>query len=69
MGAVRRREHHGPRIGQILTHVDFLDAQIGQLDDWLEALLAPSDDLPELVATIPGVSLRGAHVLPIPARS
>jgi transposase len=58
-----RREHHGLLIGQILTHVDFLDGQIAQLDVRLEELFAPFDDLPELVATIPGVSLRGAQVL------
>ncbi len=58
-----RREHHGLLIGQILTHVDFLDGQIAQLDARLEQLFAPFDDLPELVTTIPGVSLRGAQVL------
>ncbi len=58
-----RREHHGLLISQILTHVDFLDGQIGQLDERLEELFAPFDELPELVATIPGVSLRGAQVL------
>lgn len=63
LGGRFRREHHGLLIGQILTHVDFLDGQIDQLDDRLEQLFAPFDDLPELVATIPGVSLRGAQVL------
>lgn len=58
-----RREHHGLLIGQILTHVDFLDGQIAALDARLEELFTPFDDLPELVATIPGVSLRGAQVL------
>lgn len=58
-----RRDHHGLLIGQILTHVDFLDGQIAQLDARLEELFAPFGDLPELVATIPGVSLRGAQVL------
>lgn len=58
-----RRDHHGLLVGQILTHVDFLDGQIEQLDDRLEVLFAPFGDLPELVATIPGVSIRGAQVL------
>lgn len=58
-----RREHHGLLIGQILTHVDFLDEQIAELDERLEELFAPFGDLPELVATIPGVSVRGAQVL------
>ena len=55
-----RRDHHGLLVGQILTHVDFLDGQIEQLDDRLEVLFAPFGDLPELVATIPGVEDRDA---------
>ncbi|HEX9888636.1 MAG TPA: IS110 family transposase, partial [Nitriliruptorales bacterium] len=58
-----RREHHGLLIGQILTHIDFLHAQIAQLDGRLEELFAPFGDLVERVATIPGVSERGAQVL------
>ena len=58
-----RRDHHGLLIGQILTHVDFLDGQIAELDGRIEELLVPFGDLPELVDTIPGVSLRGAQVL------
>lgn len=58
-----RRDHHGLLIGQILTHLDFLDGQIAELDARIEELLAPFGDLPDLVATIPGVSVRGAQVL------
>lgn len=58
-----RREHHGLLLSQILTHVDFLDGQIAQLDARLEELFAPYGDLPELVATIPGVSVRSAQIL------
>lgn len=58
-----RREHHGLLIAHILAHVDFLEAQIGQLDDRLEELFAPFGDLVERAATIPGVSPRGAQVL------
>jgi transposase len=58
-----RRDHHGLLVGQILTHVDFLDGQIAELDERIEELFVPFGDLPELVATIPGVSIRGAQVL------
>jgi transposase len=58
-----RRAHHGLLIAHILAHVDFLDAQIESLDQRIEDLFAPFGDLVELVATIPGVSERGAQVL------
>jgi transposase len=58
-----RREHHGLLVAHILAHLDFLDAQIDQLDQRIEALLAPFAELVALVATIPGVSPRGAQVL------
>lgn len=58
-----RRDHHGLLVGQILTHLDFLDGQIDELDARIEELFVPFGDLPELVATIPGVSIRGAQVL------
>jgi transposase len=58
-----RREHHGLMVAHILAHIDFLDGQIGQLDGRLEELFAPFGDLVERVATIPGVSPRGAQVL------
>lgn len=58
-----RREHHGLLIGHILAHVDFLDAEIAQLDARLEELFAPFAELVDLVDGIPGVSRRGAQVL------
>lgn len=58
-----RREHHGLLVTHILAHVDFLDAEIAQLDDRITQLCAPISHLVELVATIPGVSERGAQVL------
>jgi transposase len=58
-----RREHHGLLVAHILAHLDFLDSQIDQLDERIGALLAPFAELVALVATIPGVSPRGAQVL------
>jgi transposase len=62
--AVRfRREHHGLLVTTSWPHVDFLDDQIAQLDERITQLCAPISHLVELVATIPGVSERGAQVL------
>lgn len=58
-----RRDHHGLLLGQLLVHIDFLDEQIGLLDARIQELVAPFADLVALVATIPGVSTRGAQVL------
>lgn len=58
-----RHEHHGLLIAHILAHVDFLDSEVEALDARLEELLRPVQELVEQVATIPGVSTRGAQVL------
>ena len=58
-----RREHHGLLLAHILAHLDFMDAQINGLDARITELCAPIAHLVELVATIPGVSVRGAQVL------
>ena len=58
-----RREHHGLLLAHILAHMDFLDGQIDELDTRIETLFVPFDDLPELVATTPGVSIRGAQAI------
>ncbi len=58
-----RRAHHGLLVAHILAHMDFLDDQIAQLDARIEDLVSPFEDLVGLVATIPGVSERGAQVL------
>lgn len=58
-----RRDHHGLLLAHMLAHLDFLDAQIEALDTRIAVLCAPISHLVELVATIPGVSVRGAQVL------
>jgi transposase len=58
-----RRAHHGLLIAHILAHMDFLDEQINQLDARLDELFEPMSSLLTRVATIPGVSRRGAQVL------
>ncbi len=55
--------HHRLLLGQHLAHVDFLDAQIVQVEAALAAHLAPDADLVARLDTIPGVGTRTAEVL------
>ena len=56
-------EHHGILVAQLLAHIDTLDAAIKTLDERVEAMLAPHEQVVELLCTIPGVALRTAQVL------
>ena len=58
-----RLEHHGALIAQMLAHIDFLDAAIGELDTTLERAAAPFQAVLKRVCTIPGVSVRTAIML------
>lgn len=58
-----RAEHHGLLIAQMLAHVDFLDAAIGDLDAHLAEVVTPFQDVIDRVVTIPGVSTRTAVML------
>jgi transposase len=56
--------HHALVIGAILAHIDFLNAQIDQLSDAIEAELGPTGLVGvKLAATIPGVAARTAEVM------
>jgi transposase len=54
---------HALVVGQILAHIDFLDAAIAQLSDAIEQQVAPFAPAVELLCTIPGVERRAAEVL------
>jgi transposase len=56
-------DHHGILIAQLLAHIDTLDQAIAMLDEKVEAMLAPHEQIVELLCTIPGVALRTAQVL------
>jgi hypothetical protein len=56
-------EHHGILVAQLLAHIDTLDAAIKTLDERVEAMLAPHEQVVELLCTIPGVAPRTAQVL------
>jgi transposase len=48
---------------QLLTHIDTLDAAIQNLDQRIEVMLAPHQDVIERLCTIPGVQSHAAQVL------
>jgi transposase len=54
---------HALVVGQILAHIDFLDAAIARLSDAIEQQIAPFARAVELLCTIPGVERRAAEVL------
>jgi transposase len=58
-----RIEHHGILVAQLLAHIDTLDGAISNLDEKIEAMLAPHATIVELLCTIPGVATRTAQVL------
>jgi transposase len=55
--------HHRLWIGAILRHIDFLDEQIDQLTDMIEAQIRPFSAAVELLCTIPGIQHRGAQCI------
>ena len=56
-------DHHGILVAQLLVHIDTLDQAIATLDEKIQAMLAPHNQIVELLCTIPGVALRTAQVL------
>jgi transposase len=56
-------DHHALLTAQILAHVDYLDTAIGQLDQYIDAELAPFRHVIDLLITLPGVSYRTAQVI------
>ena len=51
----RVKPHHLVLLGQLLAHIDFLDASIAQVEQAIEARQAPFAEAIELLQTIPGV--------------
>jgi transposase len=56
-------DHHALQCRILLRQIDTLDADIAELDDQIDAEVAPFRDLIDLLDTIPGVSKRIAEVL------
>ena len=59
----RFTDHHAVLAGQILAHVDYLDAAIAELDAHIDDQIAPFRHLIELLITLPGVADRTAQVI------
>ena len=55
--------HHGILVAQLLAHIDTLDAAIATLDERIAMMLAPHQEVVELLCTIPGVAVRSAQVM------
>jgi transposase len=59
----RFRPHHGFLLGQILSHVDYLDEAIEQLSKEVENQIVPFSKQIDLLKTIPGVDQRVAEAI------
>lgn len=59
------QEHHRLMLRLHLEHIDYLNAQIMQLEEVIEKAIAPFDetDVVQRLAEIPGVSLHTTHIL------
>jgi len=52
--------HHGVLVRQILSHVDFLDAQLAEIDEQITTRVTTFEPIIERVQTIPGVARKCA---------
>lgn len=59
----RFRGHHALLVGQMLSHLDYLDEAIDTLSAEVERVIAPFEELVDLLDTIPGVDRRTAELL------
>ena len=56
-------EFHAVMCRQILSHVDYLDAAVGELDDQVDRLMVPFCEARDRLDTIPGVAKRCAEII------
>jgi transposase len=61
--AGRFRPHHGFLVGQLLTHLDYLDEAIATLSAEIESRLSPLADQLTRLDSIPGINRRTAEVI------
>ncbi len=61
--AGRFAEEHALVLGEILAHIDFLDASIARITEQIEAAISPFATERELLMTIPGVDRRVADAI------
>jgi transposase len=56
----RLTTHHKFMLGAIYAHMDYLEAQIAEIDTQISTALSPDKDLIDLLCTIPGVNQKSA---------
>jgi transposase len=59
----RFNDHHAVMVGEIIAHVDYLDAAIARLDIRVEEMTIPFRAARELLQTIPGIGQRNAEII------
>lgn len=59
----RFRKHHALLVGEMLSHVDYLEEAIGRLSVEIERMILPFSREVDLLDTIPGVDRRTAEVM------
>jgi len=59
----RFRSYHRLLVGELLSHVDYLDESIERLNAEVDRVIAPFEQERELLSTIPGIKKRTAEVL------
>ena len=57
------RAHHALLVGELLSHVDYLDEAIGRMSEEVERRIGPFSEAVALLDSIPGVNQRTAEVL------
>jgi transposase len=59
----RFNRHHALMVSQLLSHIDFLDRAICQLDDRVDEMIGPFAEARDRLVTIPGVKKRSAEII------
>ena len=59
----RFKAHHALMVGEMLAHIDYLDASIERLSTRIAEVIGPFERAVELLDTIPGVNRIGAEII------
>jgi transposase len=59
----RFNDHHGVLVGELLAHIDYLDAAVARLDARVDELIAPFADARDRLMTIPGIKRVNAEIV------
>lgn len=56
-------DFHAVMCRQLLSHIDYLDAAVADLDDQIDRLMAPFGEARDRLDTIPGIARRNAEII------